>query len=116
MSRMSDESSYNYYADPDNRAPEGVGRRRASRPMSSHVPVRFRPDVIAEVKEVSRQDRKTISSWIRDLVERELERRRPRYPRSEAISHTVEGLKFTGVRDGATVVTTTTSQRVLEDV
>lgn len=83
-SGMSDEEAYAYYADPDNREPAGPGRRRSTRPMSSHVPVRFAPEVIAEVKRVAREDKKTVSSWIRDTVERELERRRPRYPTTQA--------------------------------
>ena len=73
---MSDEEMYRHYADPDNRVPAGEPRRR-NRGMSSHVPIRFRPEIIAEVKYVARNDGKTISSWIRELVERELERRRP---------------------------------------
>jgi hypothetical protein len=84
-SGMSDEEAYAYYADPDNREPAGPGRRRRTRPMSSHVPVRFAPEVIAEVKQVAQEDKKTVSSWIRDTVERELERRRPRYPTTRAL-------------------------------
>lgn len=75
VSTMNDEEAFNYYADPDNREPGGPGRRRkASR--SAHVPVRFHPNMIAEIKRFATKDRKTVSSWIRDLVERELELRR----------------------------------------
>jgi hypothetical protein len=73
---MSDAEDYQYYADPDNREPAGPGRRRRGASLSSHVPIRFRPDVIARVKEHADRDRKTVSSWIRDIVEMELDRRR----------------------------------------
>jgi hypothetical protein len=75
---MSDNIAYWHYADPENREPAGPGHRRGRTPKSSHVPVRFRPDVIGAVKYFADQDRKTVSAWIRDLVEDELDRRRPR--------------------------------------
>ena len=111
---MSDEEAYTHYADPDNREPTGPGRRRSTRPMSSHVPVRFTPDVIAEVKQVAREDRKTVSSWIRDTVERELERRRPRYPTTSALP-TEERFIITGL-EAHDSGTQTAMRRVLEDV
>jgi hypothetical protein len=77
-----DESMYKYYADPDNRVPAGPGRARKSKPLTTHVPIRFSPDAIAEVKQLADKDRKTVSSWIRDVVEDEVERRRPRIPLS----------------------------------
>lgn len=77
-----DEAMYEYYADPEHRAPAGPGRRRATKPLSTHVPIRFSPEVITEVKQLAEKDRKTVSSWIRDVVEAEVERRRPREPRS----------------------------------
>jgi hypothetical protein len=82
MAMADDESLYEYYADPDNRVPSGVGRRRASKPLTTHVPIRFSPEVISDVKQLADTDRKTVSSWIRDVVEAEIERRRPRYPES----------------------------------
>jgi hypothetical protein len=77
-----DDAMYEYYADPDHRVTAGPGRRRVSKPLSTHVPIRFSPEVIAEVKQLAEKDRKTVSSWIRDVVEAEVERRRPREPRS----------------------------------
>ena len=77
-----DESMYEYYADPDNRAPAGAARRRASQPLTTHVPIRFSPEVIAEVKQLADKDHKSVSSWIRDVVEDEIARRRPRWPHS----------------------------------
>lgn len=77
-----DDSLYEYYSDPDNRLPRGPGRRRVSKPLTTHVPIRFSPEVISQVKQLADIDRKTVSSWIRDVVEAEIERRRPRYPES----------------------------------
>jgi hypothetical protein len=77
-----DESLYEYYADPDNRVPSGPGRRRLSKPLTTHVPIRFSPEVISDVKRLADIDRKTVSSWIRDVVEAEVGRRQPYYPES----------------------------------
>jgi hypothetical protein len=82
MTMPDDESMYEYYADPDNREPAGPARRRASQPLTTHVPIRFSPEVIAEVKQFADNDHKTVSSWIRDVVEDEIARRRPRVPHS----------------------------------
>jgi hypothetical protein len=62
--------------DYSEQVPAGPPRRLGRRPLTSHIPIRFRPDVIAEVKKYADEDRKSVSSWIRDLVEREVERRR----------------------------------------
>jgi hypothetical protein len=77
-----DEAMYEYYSDPEHRVAAGPGRRRTSKPLSTHVPIRFSPEVITEVKQLAEKDRKTVSSWIRDVVEAEVERRRPREPHS----------------------------------
>jgi hypothetical protein len=82
MTMPDDESMYEYYADPDNRVPAGAVRRRVSKPLSTHVPIRFTPDVIAEVKKLADKDHKSVSSWIRHVVEEEVERRQPRIPHS----------------------------------
>jgi hypothetical protein len=79
-----DESRHKYYSDPENRVPAGPGRRRASKTLSTHVPIRFTQEVIAEVKQLAEKDRKSVSSWIRDAVEAEIERRRPRETQSFA--------------------------------
>ncbi len=81
---MNDEEQNRFYADPDNRQPASSGRQRSTKPLSTHVPIRFRPEVIMEVKRLAEDDRKTVSAWIRDVVEDEVERRRPRYPTSHA--------------------------------
>lgn len=82
---MNDEERSIYYADPDNRKPASPGRRLGRKALTAHVPIRFRPEIIAEVKRIAEEDRKTVSSWIRDVVEAEVERRRPRYPLSKAV-------------------------------
>lgn len=82
MAMADDESMYEYYADPENRIPAGTGRRRASKPLTTHVPIRFSAEIIARVKQLAEMDHKTVSSWIRDVVETEVERRQPRYPHS----------------------------------
>jgi hypothetical protein len=81
---MNDEEAFIYYRDPEHQEPVGAARRRSRPGMTSHVPVRFHPDVIAKVKILATRDRKTVSAWIRDLVEREIECRLPA-PRSEAV-------------------------------
>lgn len=82
MAMADDESLYEFYADPDNRVPSGPGRRRVAKPLTTHVPIRFSPEVISQVKQLADIDGKTVSSWIRDVVEAEIERRQPRYPES----------------------------------
>jgi hypothetical protein len=82
MTMADDESMYKFYADPDNRAPAGPARRRAAQPLTTHVPIRFSTEVIAEVKQLADKDSKTVSSWIRDVVVEEVARRRPRVPQS----------------------------------
>lgn len=68
------------YADPKNRVPVGPARRRTTK--STHVPIRFTPQLIAEVKRLAQIDRKTVSTWIRDAVEAETARRQPCWPRT----------------------------------
>ena len=80
----SDDEAYEYYADPENLVPAGPGRRRKAK--STHVPIRFTPEMVAEVKQLAEVDRKTVSTWIRDVVSAEVERRRPRRPESRASS------------------------------
>jgi hypothetical protein len=80
---MSDKEAFDYYNDPEHQVPAGSARRRSRPGMSSHMPIRFLPETIAKVKILAARDRKTVSAWIRDLVEREIERRLPA-PRSEA--------------------------------
>lgn len=43
--------------------------------LSSHVPIRFTNEAVEEVKVFAEEDHKTVSSWIRDLVDDEIRRR-----------------------------------------
>lgn len=72
-----DNAAAEYYNKPENRQPAGPPRRRAagSRRLDSHVPIRFSVATISRVKEVAAEDGKTVSSWIREVVEREILRR-----------------------------------------
>jgi hypothetical protein len=83
--------------------------------MSSHVPVRFPADVIAEVKYVANEEHKTVSSWIRDVVERELRRRRPQYPRTGSYQGTAgQGLTMHGWEAHSSQSRTATQPELLE--
>jgi hypothetical protein len=71
-----DDEAARHYEDPVNRAPAGPDRRRrqATR-LSNHVPIRFRSDVVARIRTLAARDGQTVSSWVRSVVEREIERR-----------------------------------------
>lgn len=79
-----DDETFEHYANPDNLIPAGPGRSRAAK--STHVPIRFTPEMVAEVKQLAKVDRKTVSTWIRDVVSAEVERRCPRRSESHASS------------------------------
>jgi hypothetical protein len=75
MQDTSDEDSVAFYADPKNQQTTGRAVRRAGKALSTHVPVRFSPDMIAAVKRLADRDHMTVSAWIRRVVAREIERR-----------------------------------------
>jgi len=50
--------------------------------LTSHVPIRFRPQTIEKAKAIAERDGMTVSSWIRGVVEREVERRMPALPQT----------------------------------
>jgi hypothetical protein len=77
----------------------GAGRRRKSSGLSSHVPVRFSPEAIQAVKRLADEDGLTVSSWIRSLVGRELERR---VPARTGRSVDIPSVLFSGVRESST--------------
>jgi hypothetical protein len=76
---MSDQDSAAaaYYDDPEHIQLTGTPRKRSGQPsrLTTHVPVRFSATVIERVKELATADGKTVSSWIRDVVEKEILRR-----------------------------------------
>jgi hypothetical protein len=75
---MSEAQGCEFHDDPEELiAVAGRGRKR-QRPMkSAMVPVRFTPETIGTVKRFAIQDGVTVSTWIRRLVAREIERRQP---------------------------------------
>jgi len=72
-----DDAAAAYYEQPENLEPAGPGRRRSgpARRLTTHVPVRFSAAVIERVKELAADEGKTVSSWIRDVVDQEVLRR-----------------------------------------
>jgi hypothetical protein len=76
---MTDDQTADFYADPANREVVGPGRKRngQGRLLSNHVPVRFSPSMIARIRTVAGIDGLTVSSWIRSVIEQEVERRLP---------------------------------------
>lgn len=79
MTQMDDDTTdhTDFYAKPENQSVKGKGRRRAAaKPaLSSHVPVRFTPELIGAVKRLSAHDGMSVSTWIRSVVAREVARR-----------------------------------------
>lgn len=73
---MSENSDF--YADPANQEPAaGPPVRRRAKSLTTHVPVRFDPETIASVRRLAALDHMTVSTWIRRLVTREVERQLP---------------------------------------
>jgi hypothetical protein len=74
---MSEAQAHEFYQDPEHLAAVGPGQRR-ERPMKTGmIPVRFSPETIAAVKRFASQDGVTVSTWVRRLVGRELQRLQP---------------------------------------
>jgi hypothetical protein len=75
---MDDNEADQYYSDPENLRPLGPARRRSGGvPLTSHVPVRFSPALVAAVKALADRDGTTVSTWIRNVVTQEVQRRTP---------------------------------------
>jgi hypothetical protein len=72
-----DDAAAAYYEDPEHRRLTGRGRKRSGQVprLSTHVPVRLSATVIERVKEIAAEDGKTVSSWIRDVIDQEILRR-----------------------------------------
>jgi antitoxin component of RelBE/YafQ-DinJ toxin-antitoxin module len=67
----------------ENRGPVGPRARAGqARLLTSHVPIRFRAQTIEKAKTIAERDGMTVSSWIRGVVEREVERRMPAFPQT----------------------------------
>ena len=75
---MTETNSANYYANPENRRITGPARRRGVQPqLSNHLPIRFSPATMAGIRALAARDGVTMSSLVRGLVEREVDRRLP---------------------------------------
>jgi len=69
---MTPEEEHAFYAQPENQVPQGAPRRRRSR-LTAMVPVRFAPELLDEIRRRADADDRSISSWIRQAVEHELQ-------------------------------------------
>ncbi len=69
---MTRQEEHDVYADPDNRTPQGPGRRCTSN-LTQLVPVRFPPETLAKIRDAVGADDRSVSAWIRRAVDRELE-------------------------------------------
>jgi hypothetical protein len=88
---MNEAEAYEFYAEPDHLATAGPGQQRRRPMKSGMIPVRFSPDVVAAVKRFASHDGVTVSTWIRRLVTRELQRRQPP---ATAVAGEVSSVKF----------------------
>lgn len=74
---MNEADAHEFYKDPQHLTPAGPGQRREAPMKTGTIPIRFTPEMIAAVKYFARLDAVTVSTWIRNLVDRELHRRQP---------------------------------------
>jgi hypothetical protein len=72
-----DDAAAAYHEDPEHRRLIGHGRKGSGQVprLTTHVPIRFSAAVIERVKELAGEDGKTVSSWIRDVIDQEILRR-----------------------------------------
>lgn len=72
-----DNTAAAFYENPEHRRLTGQARKRSGQAprLTTHVPIRFSTAVIERVKELAAEDGKTVSSWIRDVIDREVLRR-----------------------------------------
>jgi hypothetical protein len=80
--RMNDKEAFEHDENPDDRKPADGLFEVPKRALSRHVPIRFRPQTIEKAKIIAERDGVTVSSWIRGVVEREVERRMPASPQT----------------------------------
>jgi predicted HicB family RNase H-like nuclease len=69
---MTPDEEYEFYARPENQEPQGPPRRRPASRLTSMVPVRFPPEMVEEIRRRAEAEDRSLSSWIRRAVEREL--------------------------------------------
>ena len=70
--KMNPDEDYEFYARPENQVPQGPPRRRSR--MTEPIPVRFPPATLDEVRRRADEDKRSVSSWIRRVVEHELDK------------------------------------------
>lgn len=70
---MTPDEEYEFYARPENQAPQGAPVRRGAR-LSEMVPVRFTPELLEQVRAAATSDDRSVASWVRRAVEHELRR------------------------------------------
>ncbi|HEX6395688.1 MAG TPA: YlcI/YnfO family protein [Acidimicrobiales bacterium] len=70
--KMTREEEFEFYAKPENQEPQGPPRHRRSK-LTELVPVRFPPETLEEIRRRADEDDRSVSSWVRRPVERELE-------------------------------------------
>ena len=70
---MTPDEEYDYYARPENQAPQGPPQRRRGR-LGDAIPVRFPPELVEEIRRRAAAEDRSVSSWIRRAVEHEVQR------------------------------------------
>lgn len=76
MGEMTPEEEYEFYSRPENMVPQGPARRR--RPKTADpVPVQLPPETLEQVKAAAHADGRSVSSWIREAVDRTLRAEHP---------------------------------------
>jgi hypothetical protein len=88
---MTDPTVYSYYDDDENVVVAGPAVKPPRRRLSSHLPVRFAPAVLASARQLAIQDGLSISAWVRWLVEQEVLRRTPAKTESNLTDWTFDG-------------------------
>lgn len=64
---MSDEEAADFYADEANQSFDPTHVVRA-RPLADSIPVRFPPEVVAQVRRAADSEGITVSAWVRNAV------------------------------------------------
>lgn len=80
---MTDDEAFAHYSLSENQEPGTRVIRRTG--LGSHVPVRFSQEAVAQVKTIAERNGMTVSSWIRRIIMREVERRQQTTAESTAL-------------------------------